>query len=57
MAGVKPKDALHVACAIAGGSDYFVTTDDKLLKRMLNEPQVAAIGPIDLAALIDERNN
>jgi len=57
MAGVKPKDALHVACAIAGGADYFVTTDDKLLKKMLNEPQFAAIGPIDLAALIDERNN
>jgi predicted nucleic acid-binding protein len=57
LAGVKPKDALHVACAIAGGANYFVTTDDKLLKKMLNEPQVSAIGPIDLAALIDERNN
>lgn len=57
MAGVKPKDALHVACAIAADADYFVTTDDKLLKKMLNEPHVAAIGPIDLATLIDERNN
>lgn len=30
--GVKEKDALHVACAILAGCDYFITTDDRLLK-------------------------
>lgn len=30
--GVKEKDAFHVACAIFAGCDYFVTTDDRLLK-------------------------
>ena len=30
--GVKEKDAFHVACAILAGCDYFMTTDDRLLK-------------------------
>lgn len=30
--GVKEKDAYHVACAIMADCDYFVTTDDRLLK-------------------------
>ena len=30
--GVKTADAYHVACAILAESDYFLTTDDRLLK-------------------------
>ena len=30
--GVKEKDALHVSCAIHASCDYFLTTDDRLLK-------------------------
>ena len=30
--GVKEKDAYHVACAVIAECDYFVTTDDRLLK-------------------------
>lgn len=30
--GIKEKDAYHVACAIIAESEYFVTTDDRLLK-------------------------
>lgn len=30
--GVKEKDAYHVACAIRAECNYFVTTDDRLLK-------------------------
>jgi hypothetical protein len=29
--GIKPKDALHVASAVEGKADYFLTTEDKLL--------------------------
>ena len=29
---MKTADAHHVACAILAGSDYFLTTDDRLLK-------------------------
>lgn len=31
--GVKKIDALHIACAISGGSDYFLTTDDGIIKK------------------------
>ncbi len=30
--GIKSADALHVACAVLAGSNYFITTDDRLLK-------------------------
>jgi len=30
--GIKVKDSLHIASAIAGGADYFVTVDKRLLK-------------------------
>jgi predicted nucleic acid-binding protein len=31
--GFPPADALHIACAEAGGVDVFLTTDDQLLRR------------------------
>lgn len=31
--GLKAKDALHLACAIHGGCNYFVSTDDVVLRR------------------------
>lgn len=31
--GLKSKDALHIACAIEGKAEYFLTTDDKILKK------------------------
>ena len=30
--GIKEKDAYHVACAVMAECDYFVATDDRLLK-------------------------
>jgi len=30
--GIKMKDATHLACAIIAGCDFFLTTDDKLIK-------------------------
>lgn len=55
--GIKAKDALHVASAIEGKAKYFVTTDDKLVKKMMNVSEITAINPIALAGIIDERNN
>ena len=31
--GLKAKDALHIACAIAGACTHFLTTDDDILRR------------------------
>ncbi|MEZ4662073.1 MAG: PIN domain-containing protein [Caldilineaceae bacterium] len=33
ISGIKPLDALHVAAAEAAQADYFVTCDDRLIKR------------------------
>jgi predicted nucleic acid-binding protein len=34
--GIKSRDALHIACAIESGCDYFITTDKPLLRHKLN---------------------
>jgi len=31
--GVKAKDALHISCAIEAKCDYFITTDDGILRK------------------------
>jgi predicted nucleic acid-binding protein len=54
--GFAPLDSLHLACAEESGARWFVTTDDRLLKRARREQQrlrVAVIGP-DRLPLPDE---
>jgi len=31
--GIKPRDAVHLACAIKAKADWFLTCDDKLIKK------------------------
>ena len=31
--GLKKMDAMHIACALTGRADYFLTTDDKILRK------------------------
>ena len=40
LKGVKKKDALHIACAIEAGCNYFLTTDKKLLRTAFDEINV-----------------
>ncbi len=42
--GVKPRDALHLACAIYGKAEYFLTCDDKLMKKAIT-PEIRVINP------------
>jgi len=51
--GLKAKDALHIACAIAGECAYFVTTDDHILKRRQDVPGITVIDP---TAFVREMN-
>lgn len=39
--GLKTADAYHVACAILANSDYFLTTDDRLLKYKTDKLRLA----------------
>ena len=43
--GIKMKDAYHVACAVYAKCDYFLTTDDRLLKYASEE--IEMLNPID----------
>lgn len=43
--GIKMKDAYHVACAIYASCDYFLTTDDRLLK--YGTDKIHMLNPID----------
>lgn len=51
--GVKPFDALHAACAISAGCQYFLTTDDSLLKRLAGFDKVKAINPVEYLRLLE----
>nr|VFJ48824.1 MAG: hypothetical protein BECKFM1743A_GA0114220_100638 [Candidatus Kentron sp. FM]VFJ49315.1 MAG: hypothetical protein BECKFM1743C_GA0114222_100698 [Candidatus Kentron sp. FM]VFK08475.1 MAG: hypothetical protein BECKFM1743B_GA0114221_100718 [Candidatus Kentron sp. FM] len=53
-AGIRTKDALHVAAAIAGRADAFITTDDKLLGRLVNHNEIRAVNPIDIVGELHE---
>jgi len=43
--GLRAKDALHVACAMAAGCDFFLTTDDLVVKRMRGYAGIAVMDP------------
>jgi predicted nucleic acid-binding protein len=42
---LKEKDALHIACAIKGECHYFLTTDGKILNKII--PEIKVMNPID----------
>ena len=57
LLGIKAKDALHVSSAIEGKADYFITTDDRLLKKLIDRDDIKAANPVDIVGEIDEHNN
>jgi len=52
--GVKSRDALHIACAIKSGCDYFITTDKGLLNK--NIANIIIIDPIDFVRVTEEHH-
>ena len=53
--GIRNKDAIHIACAIVTGSDFFITTDDDLTNRYAGE-EIHVCGPIDFIKVLEERH-
>lgn len=43
--GIKTKDAFHVSCAIEAECEYFISTDDRLLKYKTD--RIELVDPID----------
>ena len=53
--GVKSKDALHLACAIAASCDYFLTTDDDLVKNLAVLDKIKTINPISFIKVLENQ--
>ena len=53
QAGLSAIDALHVALAATAGANYFVTADDKLLRRAKSLSNLS-VTPISLLGLVSE---
>lgn len=55
--GVKPMDALHVACAIEARAEYFLTTDNALLRKMAKHDSIRVVDPVDFVRGLKDENN
>jgi len=48
---IRPKDALHLACAMEAKCDYFITTDAKILNKSVGN--IIIVDPIDFVKLTE----
>jgi predicted nucleic acid-binding protein len=44
--GIKKIDSLHLACAISAKTDYFLTTDDGIIKKAKYVKNIQIVDPI-----------
>jgi len=52
---IKNKDAIHIACSILAGSNYFITTDDDLKKKYTGK-EIKICGPIEFIKILEEQH-
>ena len=52
--GIRNIDSLHVACAIQAGADYFLTTDDGILRKATSVEQIHITDPIGFIKEIEK---
>lgn len=52
--GLKEFDASHIACAIKANCDYFLTTDDRVLK--YRDDRIKIINPVDFVKILEANN-
>ena len=55
--GLHAADALHLASAVEGKADFFLTTDDKILKKISDLEGMIVLDPIRMVEKIDEYLN
>jgi len=51
--GIKPKDSLHIACAIEAKCEYFLTTDKILMRKAMKLKEIKAINPLEFIILLE----
>ena len=54
--GIKPLDALHLSCAESGKIDYFLTCDDRVVKRYEGKGMVVC-NPVEFMLKVTEEEN
>ena len=52
QSGIRPRDALHIACALHGDCKYFITTDKQLLK--YKSTKIVVCNPIQFLDYYEE---
>ena len=52
VSGVKPYDALHVACAISANCDYFISVDKRLLK--YKNKKIILCNPLQFISVLED---
>ncbi|CAN5408444.1 hypothetical protein BH10ACI1_BH10ACI1_21930 [soil metagenome] len=55
--GLKSKDALHLASAIEANAEYFITTDDGILKKISKFDKILVINPTDFIKKLKDYDN
>ena len=53
--GIKLKDAVHLACSIVAGCDYFITTDKRVLSYKTDKIKI--VNPVEFFELWREQND
>jgi len=51
--GLKSKDALHLACALSGSCDFFLSTDDTIIRKMAGFERIKALDPINFLEVLE----
>ncbi len=54
--GIKSKDAVHLACAIESGCDYFITTDKGIYRKREQIKEIIIINPTEFFIEYGEDN-
>ena len=52
---IKNKDAIHIACAIEAGCEYFITTDDDLGEKYTGN-EIIVCNPVDFIKVLEVQN-
>lgn len=52
--GIKSKDALHISCAVYADCDYFITTDDDLIKKLNKYKKIDILNPLKFISVMEE---
>jgi predicted nucleic acid-binding protein len=55
--GIRPKDSLHISCAVFGGCDYFITTDYKLINKSASIKEIEIINPLDFISILEKEED